>query len=162
MFFLATCPGFVICNIPILVGNCCCQGGIPNKRKQWINVSFWSDYIIWLLNDSLFEILELFWISATGISVYIILFEFENLWHKCKFYRWWINHHYVGVYSRGGALQKTIIDPSLTMVLSLWFSFSTCFPRTYEISACTLFSGFHLQLPFITHYEPIQVTLQTD
>ena len=63
------------------------------KKKQWINVSFWSDYIIWLLNASLFKILELFWILATGNSVYIILFEFENLWHKCKFYRWWINHH---------------------------------------------------------------------
>ncbi|XP_030956677.1 erlin-1-like isoform X2 [Quercus lobata] len=40
---------------------------------------------------------------------------------------------YVGVYWKGGALQKTITDP-----------------------------GFHLKLPFITHYEPVQVTLQTD
>ncbi|KAF3956920.1 hypothetical protein CMV_018014 [Castanea mollissima] len=40
---------------------------------------------------------------------------------------------HVGVYWRGGALQKTITDP-----------------------------GFHLKLPFITHYEPVQVTLQTD
>ena len=69
---------------------------------------------------------------------------------------------HVGVYWRGGALQKTITDPGLTMVISLWFSFSSCFPRTYEISACTLFLGFHLKLPFITHYEPVQVTLQTD
>ncbi|KAM3754710.1 hypothetical protein ACB098_03G186500 [Castanea mollissima] len=40
---------------------------------------------------------------------------------------------HVGVYWRGGALQKTITDP-----------------------------GFHLKLPFITHYEPVQVTLQTN
>ncbi|KAM3754718.1 hypothetical protein ACB098_03G186700 [Castanea mollissima] len=40
---------------------------------------------------------------------------------------------HVGVYWRGGALLKTITDP-----------------------------GFHLKLPFITHYEPVQVTLQTD
>nr|POF25935.1 erlin-2-b [Quercus suber] len=40
---------------------------------------------------------------------------------------------YVGVYWRGGALLKMITDP-----------------------------GFHLKLPFITHYEPVQVTLQTD
>ena len=93
MLFLAACPVSVICNIPLRIGNCCCWGGIPEKRKQWISVSFWSDYIIWLLNASLFKILELFWISATGISVIIILFDFENLWHECKFYRWWIKHH---------------------------------------------------------------------
>ncbi|CAO2828369.1 unnamed protein product [Amaranthus hypochondriacus] len=40
---------------------------------------------------------------------------------------------HVGVYWRGGALLKTITDP-----------------------------GFHWKLPLITHYEPIQVTLQTD
>uniref|UniRef100_A0A7N2LBT5 Band 7 domain-containing protein n=1 Tax=Quercus lobata TaxID=97700 RepID=A0A7N2LBT5_QUELO len=40
---------------------------------------------------------------------------------------------HVGVYWRGGALLNTITDP-----------------------------GFHLKLPFITHYEPVQVTLQTD
>ncbi|KAI3844506.1 hypothetical protein MKX03_026176 [Papaver bracteatum] len=40
---------------------------------------------------------------------------------------------HVGVYWRGGALLKTITDP-----------------------------GFHLKMPFITRYEPIQVTLQTD
>ncbi|KAL0336506.1 UNVERIFIED_CONTAM: Erlin-2-B [Sesamum radiatum] len=40
---------------------------------------------------------------------------------------------HVGVYWRGGALLKTITDP-----------------------------GFHLKLPLITHFEPIQVTLQTD
>ncbi|KAI3949110.1 hypothetical protein MKW92_019125 [Papaver armeniacum] len=40
---------------------------------------------------------------------------------------------HVGVYWRGGALLKTITDP-----------------------------GFHLKMPFITQYEPIQVTLQTD
>ncbi|KAK3146943.1 hypothetical protein QOZ80_3BG0275500 [Eleusine coracana subsp. coracana] len=40
---------------------------------------------------------------------------------------------HVGVYWRGGALLKTITPP-----------------------------GFHLKLPWITHYEPIQVTLQTD
>ncbi|XP_021756881.1 erlin-1-like [Chenopodium quinoa] len=40
---------------------------------------------------------------------------------------------HVGVYWRGGALLKTITDP-----------------------------GFHWKLPIITHYEPIQVTLQTD
>ncbi|KAM4121177.1 hypothetical protein ACJW30_03G188500 [Castanea mollissima] len=40
---------------------------------------------------------------------------------------------HVGVYWRGGALLKMITDP-----------------------------GFHLKLPFITHYEPVQVTLQTD
>ncbi|XP_065616267.1 uncharacterized protein LOC111997139 [Quercus suber] len=40
---------------------------------------------------------------------------------------------HVGAYWRGGALQTTITDP-----------------------------GFHLKLPFITHYEPVQVTLQTD
>lgn len=40
---------------------------------------------------------------------------------------------HVGVYWRGGALLKIITDP-----------------------------GFHLKLPIITHYEPIQVTLQTD
>ncbi|KAF5198265.1 Erlin-2, partial [Thalictrum thalictroides] len=40
---------------------------------------------------------------------------------------------HVGVYWRGGALLKTITEP-----------------------------GFHLKLPLITHFEPIQVTLQTD
>lgn len=40
---------------------------------------------------------------------------------------------HVGVYWRGGALLKTITDP-----------------------------GFHLKLPMITHFEAIQVTLQTD
>lgn len=40
---------------------------------------------------------------------------------------------HVGVYWRGGALMKEITDP-----------------------------GFHLKMPFITHFEPIQVTLQTD
>ncbi|KAJ4710744.1 erlin-2-B [Melia azedarach] len=40
---------------------------------------------------------------------------------------------HVGVYWRGGALLTTITYP-----------------------------GFHLKLPFITHYEPVQVTLQTD
>ncbi|XP_021657664.2 uncharacterized protein LOC110647927 [Hevea brasiliensis] len=40
---------------------------------------------------------------------------------------------HVGVYWRGGALLKTITEP-----------------------------GFHLKLPLITQYEPVQVTLQTD
>lgn len=40
---------------------------------------------------------------------------------------------HVGVYWRGGALLSTITDP-----------------------------GFHLKLPLITHFEPIQVTIQTD
>ncbi|KAH7435418.1 hypothetical protein KP509_06G064100 [Ceratopteris richardii] len=40
---------------------------------------------------------------------------------------------HVGVYWRGGALLKTVSDP-----------------------------GFHLMLPYVTRYEPIQVTLQTD
>ncbi|XP_010554285.1 PREDICTED: erlin-1 [Tarenaya hassleriana] len=40
---------------------------------------------------------------------------------------------HVGAYWRGGALLNTINEP-----------------------------GFHLKLPFITHYEPVQVTLQTD
>ncbi|CAH1414185.1 unnamed protein product [Lactuca virosa] len=40
---------------------------------------------------------------------------------------------HVGVYWLGGALQKTTTTP-----------------------------GFHLKLPIITHYEPVQVTLQTD
>ncbi|KAI9091926.1 hypothetical protein K1719_027861 [Acacia pycnantha] len=40
---------------------------------------------------------------------------------------------HVGVYWRGGALQKTITEP-----------------------------GFHIKMPLITQYEPIQVTLQTD
>lgn len=40
---------------------------------------------------------------------------------------------HVGAYWRGGALLKTITEP-----------------------------GFHLKLPFITNYEPVQVTLQTD
>uniref|UniRef100_A0A6N2NI64 Band 7 domain-containing protein n=1 Tax=Salix viminalis TaxID=40686 RepID=A0A6N2NI64_SALVM len=40
---------------------------------------------------------------------------------------------HVGVYWRGGALLKTVTDP-----------------------------GFHLKLPLITQYEPVQVTLQTD
>ncbi|KAM0996821.1 hypothetical protein ACFX2I_006733 [Malus domestica] len=40
---------------------------------------------------------------------------------------------HVGVYWRGCALLKTITDP-----------------------------GFHLKLPLVTHFEPIQVTLQTD
>ncbi|KAI5065386.1 hypothetical protein GOP47_0020081 [Adiantum capillus-veneris] len=40
---------------------------------------------------------------------------------------------HVGVYWRGGALLKTISDP-----------------------------GFHLMLPYITRFEPIQVTIQTD
>ena len=44
---------------------------------------------------------------------------------------------HVGVYWRGGALQKTVTDPGLTMTLSIRFSFSSFFPRTYEISACT-------------------------
>ncbi|XP_068656327.1 uncharacterized protein [Aristolochia californica] len=40
---------------------------------------------------------------------------------------------HVGVYWRGGALLQTITDP-----------------------------GFHLKMPLITHFEPIQVTIQTD
>eukprot|EP00252_Welwitschia_mirabilis_P017483 TRINITY_DN3874_c0_g1_i2.p1 TRINITY_DN3874_c0_g1~~TRINITY_DN3874_c0_g1_i2.p1 ORF type:complete len:356 (-),score=68.32 TRINITY_DN3874_c0_g1_i2:327-1394(-) len=40
---------------------------------------------------------------------------------------------HVGVYWRGGALLKSITGP-----------------------------GFHLKMPFLTHYEPIQVTIQTD
>ncbi|TQD95183.1 hypothetical protein C1H46_019206 [Malus baccata] len=40
---------------------------------------------------------------------------------------------HVGVYWRGGALLKTITDP-----------------------------GFHLKLPLVIHFEPVQVTLQTD
>ncbi|EPS71381.1 hypothetical protein M569_03378, partial [Genlisea aurea] len=40
---------------------------------------------------------------------------------------------HVGAYWRGGALLKTLTNP-----------------------------GFHLKLPFITHFEPIQVTIQTD
>ncbi|GLJ18666.1 hypothetical protein SUGI_0332960 [Cryptomeria japonica] len=40
---------------------------------------------------------------------------------------------HVGVYWRGGALLNTITDP-----------------------------GFHLKIPFLTRYEPIQVTIQTD
>ncbi|XP_039163120.1 erlin-2-B-like [Eucalyptus grandis] len=40
---------------------------------------------------------------------------------------------HVGVYWRGGALLNTISDP-----------------------------GFHLKMPFVTQYEPVQVTLQTD
>ncbi|KHN20517.1 Erlin-2 [Glycine soja] len=40
---------------------------------------------------------------------------------------------HVGVYWRGGALLKTITEP-----------------------------GFHLKMPFLTQYEPVQVTLQTD
>ncbi|CAI9767965.1 unnamed protein product [Fraxinus pennsylvanica] len=40
---------------------------------------------------------------------------------------------HVGVYWRGGALLNTITDP-----------------------------GFHLKMPLLTHFEPIQVTLQTD
>jgi len=40
---------------------------------------------------------------------------------------------HVGVYWRGGALLNTITDP-----------------------------GFHLKMPLITHYEPVQVVLQTD
>ncbi|KAA8529352.1 hypothetical protein F0562_033849 [Nyssa sinensis] len=40
---------------------------------------------------------------------------------------------HVGVYFRGGALLKTVTDP-----------------------------GFHLKMPLITHFEPIQVTLKTD
>ncbi|KAI3407537.1 PHB domain-containing protein [Psidium guajava] len=40
---------------------------------------------------------------------------------------------HVGVYWRGGALLKTITDP-----------------------------GFHLKMPLVTQYEPVQVTLQTD
>eukprot|EP00250_Pteridium_aquilinum_P033148 c5251_g1_i1 orf=82-531(+) len=40
---------------------------------------------------------------------------------------------YVGAYWRGGALLKTITEP-----------------------------GFHLMIPFVTHFEPIQVTIQTD
>ncbi|RZC59862.1 hypothetical protein C5167_007169 [Papaver somniferum] len=40
---------------------------------------------------------------------------------------------HVGVYWRGGALLKTITDP-----------------------------GFHVKMPLITQFEPIQVTLQTD
>ncbi|KAK3035935.1 hypothetical protein RJ639_031358 [Escallonia herrerae] len=40
---------------------------------------------------------------------------------------------HVGVYWRGGALLNTITDP-----------------------------GFHMKMPLITHFEPIQVTLQTD
>ena len=45
MLILLARPGFVIYYIPLLIGNCCCQGGIPEKRKQWISVSLQSDYI---------------------------------------------------------------------------------------------------------------------
>ncbi|CAM6127637.1 unnamed protein product [Calypogeia fissa] len=51
--------------------------------------------------------------------------------------QWGIVHQipegHVGVYWRGGALLKTVSSP-----------------------------GFHLMLPFLTRYEPIQVTIQTD
>ena len=43
--------------------------------------------MVFLLNASLFKISDLFWISNTGISVHIILFEFENIWHEYKFDR---------------------------------------------------------------------------
>ena len=33
MLILVARPGFVICYIPLLNGNCCCQGGIPVKKK---------------------------------------------------------------------------------------------------------------------------------
>ena len=57
------------------------------KENIGLLFSLWSDYIIWLLNASLVEILELFWISTTGISFKGLGFEFENLWHEYKFYR---------------------------------------------------------------------------
>ena len=57
------------------------------KENIGLVFSLWSDYIIWLLNASLVEILELFWISTTGISFKDLGFEFENLWLEYKFYR---------------------------------------------------------------------------
>ena len=33
MLILAAQSGFVICYIPLLIGNCCCQGGILEKKK---------------------------------------------------------------------------------------------------------------------------------
>lgn len=66
---------------------------------------------------------------------------------------------HVGVYWRGGALLKTITDPG-----NLHWTFSHLLAYSFNLACFSLFynSGFHLKLPLITQYEPVQVTLQTD
>lgn len=66
---------------------------------------------------------------------------------------------HVGVYWRGGALLKTITDPG-----NLHWTFSHLLAYGFNLACFSLFynSGFHLKLPLITQYEPVQVTLQTD
>lgn len=73
---------------------------------------------------------------------------------------------HVGVYWIGGALLKTITPPGLVvMSIGIWYcTFKSI--DYYLWAACLLawfdFLGFHLKMPLITHFEPIQVTLQTD
>uniref|UniRef100_A0A453I0Z9 Band 7 domain-containing protein n=4 Tax=Aegilops tauschii subsp. strangulata TaxID=200361 RepID=A0A453I0Z9_AEGTS len=65
---------------------------------------------------------------------------------------------HVGVYWRGGALLKTITTPG-TFFPKCFFSL---FCLSVSLLILSLLLGYHLKLPFITQFEPIQVTLQTD
>lgn len=73
---------------------------------------------------------------------------------------------HVGVYWRGGALLKTITEPGFSLELSFWFYKLKCLAESFQakLLICISFEllGFHLKLPLITQFEPIQVTLQTD
>lgn len=64
---------------------------------------------------------------------------------------------HVGVYWRGGALLKTITNPGKE-----GFVFSTLGLLSRACLIFFYFIGFHWKFPFMTHFEPIQVTLQTD
>lgn len=64
---------------------------------------------------------------------------------------------HVGVYWRGGALLKTITDPGTFLIL---LSLQTIV--SWHTCAHVVSSGFHVKMPLITQYEPVQVTIQTD
>ena len=66
---------------------------------------------------------------------------------------------HVGVYWRGGALLKTITEPGAKYS----FDFFNVYKQKRLLHVLRInFPGFHLKMPFITQYEPVQVTLQTD
>lgn len=70
---------------------------------------------------------------------------------------------HVGVYWRGGALLKTITDPGLSLSFQPYFFFFMVMQIVCPAAFIHIkISGFHLKLPLLTQFVPVQVTLQTD
>lgn len=65
---------------------------------------------------------------------------------------------HVGVYWRGGALLNTITDPGTSLSFLFLVIRNLCPGTSIHIK----FSGFHLKMPLLTQFVPVQVTLQTD